>query len=106
MPDARFPDVEANPDSQNSVPAVCRILCNIVLGQSGMLTYLFVGSSYDIQLCSETLVSDMCQVSELLVPRFGRSVLLCLGTRGRLHSCQMVMENLASPNLSVVVAKC
>ena len=29
-------------------------------------------SQYDILLCSETLVSDMHHVSELLVPGFGR----------------------------------
>ena len=42
-------------------------------------------SQYDILLCSETLVSDIGNVSELLVPRFGRPVLLCRGKmpRGR-----------------------
>ena len=34
-------------------------------------------SQYDILFCSETLVSDMHHVSELLVPGFGRPVLLC-----------------------------
>ena len=33
-------------------------------------------SQYDLLLCSETLVSDRCQVSELLVPGFGRPILL------------------------------
>ena len=36
-------------------------------------------SQYDILLCSETLVSDSRHVSELLVPGFGRPVLLCRG---------------------------
>ena len=36
-------------------------------------------SRYDILLCSETLVSDVCHVSELLIPGFGRPVLSCLG---------------------------
>ena len=36
-------------------------------------------SWYDILLCSETLVSDMHHVSEILVPGFGLSVLLCQG---------------------------
>ena len=39
-------------------------------------------AQYNILLCSETLVSDLCHVSELLVPGFGRPVLLC---RGKLH---------------------
>ena len=32
---------------------------------------------YDLLLCSETLVSDRSHISELLVPGFGRPVLLC-----------------------------
>ena len=36
-------------------------------------------SEYDILLCSETFVSDMRLVSELLVPGFCRQVLLCRG---------------------------
>ena len=47
---------------------------------AGNLSDLTVASSrYDILLCSETLVSDMRHVSELLVPGFGRRVLLCHG---------------------------
>ena len=34
-------------------------------------------SQYDLLLCSETLVSDRRHISELLVPGFGRPVLLC-----------------------------
>ena len=36
-------------------------------------------SQYDIRLCSETLVSDMRHVSELLVPGIGHPVFLRLG---------------------------
>ena len=47
--------------------------------RAGYLSDLTVESSqYDILLCSETLVSDMRHVSELLVPGFGNPVLLCL----------------------------
>ena len=59
-------------------------------------------SQYDLLLCSETLVSDMRLVSELLVPGFGRPVLLC---RGRMPG-EMVTERFANPSLSVAVAKC
>ena len=49
-------------------------------GLAGNLSDLTVASSqYDILLCSETLVSDMRHVSEILVPGFGRHVLLCWG---------------------------
>ena len=51
-----------------------------VLGLSGNLSDVTVASSrYNIPLWSETLVSDMRQVSELLVPGFGPPVLLCRG---------------------------
>ena len=49
-------------------------------GLAGNLSDLTVASSqYDILLCTETLVSDMRHVSGLLVPGFGRHVLLCWG---------------------------
>ena len=73
-------DVETTPGHRRPVPAVCRILCSNVLGLPGNLSDLTVASSqYDILLCSETLVSDMRHVSEVLVPGFGRPVLLCRG---------------------------
>ena len=40
-------------------------------------------SQYDILFCSETLVSDMRHVLELLVSGFGRPVLLCRGKMPR-----------------------
>ena len=53
-------------------------------GLAGNLSDLTVASSqYDILLCSETLVSDMRHVSEVMVPGFGRPVLLCLGKMPR-----------------------
>ena len=76
----RFPDVETNPGPRRPVAASCRILCCNVRGLSGNLSDLAVASyQYDILLCSETLVSDLRHVSELLVPGFGLLVLLCRG---------------------------
>ena len=76
----RFPDVETNPGPRSPVPANCRILCSNVRSLSGNLGDLAVASSqYDILLCSETLVSDLRHVSELLVPGFGCPVFLCRG---------------------------
>ena len=64
------------------VPAGCRILCSNVRGRAGNHSDLTVASSqYDTLLCSETLVSDMRHVSELLVPGFGCPVLLCRGKK-------------------------
>ena len=80
----RFLDVERNPVPCRPVPAVCRILCSNVRGLSGNLSDLTMTlSQYDILLCSETLVSDMHHVSEVLVPSFCCSVLLCRGMMPR-----------------------
>ena len=68
----RFLDVKTNPGPRRPVPAFCRILCSNVRGLARNLSDLTVASSqYDILLCSETLVSDMRHVSEVLVPGFG-----------------------------------
>ena len=76
----RFPDAETNPGPRRPVPTVCKLLCSNVRGLAENLSDLTVASSqYDIMLCSETLVSDIRHVSELLVPGFGRPVLLCRG---------------------------
>ena len=80
----RFLDVETNPDLRRPVLAVCRILCSNVRGLARNLSDLTMASSrYDILLCSEILVSDMCHVLEVLVPSFCRPVLLCRGKMPR-----------------------
>ena len=107
----RFLDVETNPGPRRPVPTVCRLLCSNVQGLAGNLSDLTVASSqYDILLCSETLVSDMRHVSELLVPGFAGSLSCCagegyLGPEGWRHTYEMDMEHFANPSLSVVVAK-
>ena len=124
----KFLDVETNPGPRIPFPDVCRILYSNVLGLARNLSDLAVASfQYDILLCSETLVSDMRHVSELLVPGFGRRFVVviprtsqgkmpcaearccakarCLGPEGWLHTYVMVTEHFASPNLSVVNAK-
>ena len=93
----RFLDVETNPGRRRPVPDVCRILCSNVRGLAGNHSDLTVASSqHDILLCSETLVSDMRHVSEILVPGFGRTVLLCRGKmprpEGWLHAYEMVTD--------------
>ena len=77
------------------VPGVCRILCSNVRGLAANLSDLTVASSqYDILLCSETLVSDMRHVLEVLVPGICRPVMLCQGKMPRavgwLHTFEMV----------------
>ena len=74
----RFPDVETNPCPRRPVPGSCRILCSSVQGLSKNLSDVRMPSSrYDLLLCSDTLVSERRHISELLVPGFGRPVLLC-----------------------------
>ena len=93
----QFLDVETNPGPRRLVPAVCRILCSNARSLAGNLSDLTVASSqYDIQLCLETLVSDMRHVSELLVPGFGRTVLLCRGKMPRHNSIQHNSRGLAA----------
>ena len=73
-----------NPGPRCPVPAVCRILSSNVRDLAGNLCELTVAlSQYDILLCSKTLVSDMRHVSQVLVPGFGRPVLLCRGKMPR-----------------------
>ena len=77
-------------------------------GLAGNLSDLTVASSqYDILLCSETLVSDIRQVSELLFPGFGHPVLLCQGkipqARGMAAYVRDGYGASRNPNLSVVV---
>ena len=74
----QFLDVETIPGPRRPVPAVCRIHCSNVRGLSGNLSDLTVALSQNvILLCSETLVSDIRHVTEVLVPGFGHHVLLC-----------------------------
>ena len=80
----RFLDMEINPGPRRPVPVVYRILCSNARGLAGNHSDLTVAwSQYDILLCSETLVSDMRHVLEVLVPGFGRPVLLCQGKMPR-----------------------
>ena len=66
-------------------------------------------SQHDILFFSETLVSDLRLLSELLVPAFGRPVLLCRGkmprARGMAAYDEMGTDHFANPNFSVVVAE-
>ena len=80
-------------------------------GLEGNLSDLTVASfHYDILSCSETLVSDMLQVSQLLVPGLGRQVLLCRDkiprSDGWLHKYETVTVHFVNQSLSAAVAKC
>ena len=80
-PRLHFLDVETNPGPRRPVPAVCRIICSNVRGLAANLSDLTVASSpYDILLCSETLVSDMRHVSEVLVS-VSVALSCCVGAR-------------------------
>ena len=106
----QFLDVETNPGLWCPVPAVGRILCSKVRDLAGNLSDLTVAlSQYDILFCSETLVSDMHHLSELLVSSFGHPV-LCQGKMPQACGMAAYVRDsygaFAYPNLSVVVVKC
>ena len=106
----RFLDEETNPVPRRPVSAVCRILCSNVRGLAGNLSDLTVASSrYDILLCSETLVSDMRHVPEVLVHGFDRPVLLCRGKMPRACGMAAYVRDgygaFRQPKLCVVVTK-
>ena len=64
----------------------------------------------DILLCSETLVSDMHLVLELLVPGFGHPVLLCCGRMPRAQGMSAYVRDgygaFRQPKFECGVAKC
>ena len=107
----RFLDVQTNQGPRRGVPAVCRMLCSNVRGLSGNLSNLAVASSrYDVLLCSETLVSGICHLSELqvhldLVALSCCAGARCLGPQGWTHLYEMDTEHFANPNLSVAGEK-
>ena len=80
-------------------------------GQVGNLSYLTMTSfRYDILLCLETLVSGIHQVSDLLVPGFGRPVVLCRGSMPRARMMAAYERDgygtFREQRLSVNVTKC
>ena len=73
------------------VSGVCKILYINVHGLARNNSDLTMASSrFDILVCSETKVSDMRHVSELLIQRFGCPVLLCWG---RMHGASDAKKN-------------
>ena len=103
----RFPDVASF--FWRPVSGACKILCSNVLGHSRNLSDLTVASSqYDSLLCSETLVLDRRQISEFLVPEFGRPVLLGRDGMPGAHGIAAYARDghFANRNLSLVVARC
>ena len=77
----------------------------------GNLSDLTVASSqYDILLCSETLVSDVRHVSQLLFPGFYYPVLLCRGKMPRARGISAYVRDgygaFRQPKFECGVAKC
>ena len=70
-------DVELNPGPRSNRRRQCRILYANVRGlHRNLLDLTAISRQYDILLCSETLVSEMRHVSELVIPGFKKPVLL------------------------------
>ena len=82
----RSGNVESNPGPRPARRRQCRILYANVRGLHANLNDLAVASKqYDILFCSETLVSDMRHVSEILIPGFKKPILL---RRNAIHRAQ------------------
>ena len=97
--------METNPGPQQPVPTVCRLLCSNVLGLAKNLSDLTIApSQYHTLLCSETLVSDMHHMSDLVALSCAREG--CLSPEWWRHMYEMDMEHFTNPSLSMVVTKC
>ena len=78
----RLVDVGTNPFPRLPVPAVHTVVYSAVMCKVCKEPYsdlAAASSQYDLLLCSETFVSDMRYMSELLVPGFSPPFLLCRG---------------------------
>ena len=70
-------DVELNPGPGHPRQRKCRLLyCNIRGLHANIKDLTASSKSHDILFCSETLVSNMRHVSELLIPGFKKPILL------------------------------
>ena len=94
------------------LPAVCRLLCSNVRGLGWKPQWDDHGV-VSILLYSETLLSDIRHMSELLIFGFGRPVLLCRGWMPRAWRIWKFLAyvrngygKFCQPKFSVVVAKC
>ena len=70
-------DIELNPGPPQSKLRQCRFLYSNIRGlYSNIKDLSIVSRQYDILFCTETLVSDMRHISELLIPGFKKPILL------------------------------
>lgn len=70
-------DIELNPGPPQPKLRQCRLLYSNIRGLHGNIKDLSVASKqFDILFCTETIVSDMRHISELLIPGFKKPILL------------------------------
>lgn len=70
-------DVELNPGPYRQRAKCCRILYSNIRGlYKNIKDLTMAAANYDIVFCSETLVSNLRDVSELLIPNFNKPVLV------------------------------
>ena len=79
-------DIELNPGPGPTRHRQCRILYANVRGlHANLMDLTAVSRHFDILFCSETLVSEMRHVSEVLIPGFKKPILL---RRKAIHRAQ------------------
>ena len=87
-------DIEINPGPRSIRHRQCRLMYANVRGLQANLNDLSVASKqFDILLCSETLVSDMRHISEILVPGFRRPILLRRNSIDRAQGMAVYVRN-------------
>ena len=87
-------DIEINPGPRSIRHRQCRLMYANIRGLQANLNDLSVASKqFDILLCSETLVSDMRRISEILVPGFRRPILLRRNSIDRAQGMAVYVRN-------------
>ena len=70
-------DVESNPGPRRQLPKSCRVLYSNIRGLYKNLNDLtLAAANHDVVLCSETLVSNLRHISELIIPDFDKPFLI------------------------------
>lgn len=102
----RSGDIHPNPGPPQTQHA--RVLCANIRGLKGNLNDLSLTSTnYDVLCCSETLVSEMRHISELLIPNFKKPILFRRNSIPRAQGmCVYIRSGFNACRLTSIECKC